>query len=119
MNTTIVGSMLTGMKLRCPRCEAGRMFEGRKQHDTCPKCGWEFIQQGDGDWLVTWIFAYTLAALVMVVSVVFMHFFTGLDLTTELILCAVVGVVTVGMLFRNCKGMSAGVLYYLRVHWHE
>lgn len=95
------------------------MYEAGRQLETCPNCGWEFHQQGDGDWLVTWIFAYTLAALIMVVSVVTMHFFTGLDLTTELILCAIIGVVAVSLLFRNCKGMSAGVLYFFRVHWRE
>lgn len=95
------------------------MYAGRRQHETCPDCGWQFHQKGDGDWLVTWIFAYTLAALVMVVSMVLMHFYTGLDLTMEMILCAVFGAASVALLFRNCKGLAAGVLYFLRVHWRE
>lgn len=119
MNATIFESMWTGLKLRCPHCHVGPMYDGAQQHEACPDCGWTFHQKGDGDWLVTWIFAYTLAALIMVVFVVLLHFFTGLNLTTELIVCAIVGIGAVSVLFRNCKGMAAGVLYYLRVHWQE
>lgn len=115
----IVGSMWLGLQLRCPACRQGRMYVGWRLREQCPDCGWEFHQKGDGDWLVTWLFAYTLAAVVMVVSMVFMHFFTELDLTTEMIVCALVGGATVGLLFRNCKGMAAGVLYFLRIHWRE
>lgn len=114
-----MGCLLTGMQLRCPACQKGAMYSGRQQHETCPNCGWAFHQKGDGDWLVTWLFAYTLAAVIMLVSMVIMHFFTSLDLVAEVVLCGIIGALSVALLFRNCKGMAAGVLYFLRIHWQE
>lgn len=95
------------------------MYEGGQAHSVCPRCGWAFHVPGDGDWLVTWIFAYTLGTLVMLAGIALLHRWTGLNLVTELIVCAGAGVLAVAGLFRQCKGAAAGLLYYLRVHWRE
>lgn len=114
-----LGAMLLGMRLRCPACGQGEMSSGRRLKDACPNCGWRFFRLGDGDWLVTWIVAYTVAALVMLVVWPLLHVFAGLDLLYEVLICAVLGAVAVAVLFQNCQGASAGILYFLRVRWKE
>jgi len=95
------------------------MGEGRRLKQACGRCGWQFFRIGDGDWLVTWLIAYTVAALVVIVVWPILHFTTELTLMTEMIILAVLGGVAVALLFPNCQGASAAILYFLRVHWKE
>lgn len=114
-----LGAMMSGLRLRCPACEEGPMGDGRRLKDACPRCGWRFFRLGDGDWLVTWIVAYTLGALVMLAALPILHMFTAVGLLYEVIICAVAGALAVAILFPNCQGASAGILYFLRVRWKE
>jgi uncharacterized protein (DUF983 family) len=38
----VLGILLDGLLLRCPRCPWGRMFSGFRMHHTCPVCALEF-----------------------------------------------------------------------------
>ncbi len=114
-----LGAVLSGLRLRCPSCGQEPMGEGRRLKQACGRCGWQFFRIGDGDWLVTWLIAYTVAALVVIVVWPILHFTTELTLMTEMIILAVLGGVAVALLFPNCQGASAAILYFLRVHWKE
>lgn len=118
-STGFLGVMLSGVRLRCPSCGQAPMGEGRRLKETCASCGWQFFRVGDGDWLVTWLIAYTVAAVVMLIAWPILHFTVNLGLMVEMIILATLGALTVAILFPNCQGASAAVLYFLRVRWKE
>ncbi len=74
---------------------------------------------GDGDWLVTWLIAYTVAAVVVLIAWPILHFTTNLTLMTEMTILVVLGALAVAILFPYCQGASAAILYFLRVRWRE
>lgn len=114
-----LGVMLSGVRLRCPSCCEAPMGEGRRLNETCARCGWQFFRVGDGDWLVTWLIAYTVAAVVMLIAWPILHFTIDLGLMVEMAVLATLGALTVAALFPNCRGASAALLYFLRVRWKE
>lgn len=118
-STGFVGIVLSGLRLRCPSCGVEPMGEGRRLKEACGRCGWRFFRLGDGDWLVTWLVAYTVAALVVIIAWPIIHFTTSLSLMAEMIALVGLGAATVALLFPNCQGMSAAILYFLRVRWKE
>lgn len=109
-----VQAMWDGFRLTCPNCRRGPMVSRRRMHDACPACGHVFFVTGDGDWLVTWIVAYTVGAGLLLVLFPIIHFTFGLDLLTEIIVACIVGGIGVVWLFPNCKGVAAGLLLFLR-----
>ncbi|MBO8142802.1 MAG: DUF983 domain-containing protein [Firmicutes bacterium] len=108
-----------GLRLRCPACGKGSLYTQGRPNGSCPRCGWTFEKPGDGDWLVTWLVAYTVAALAMVLAMAVLYATTEVGLAAQVSICAAVGTVAVAALFRRCRGASAGILYYLRMHWKE
>lgn len=114
-----LGVVLSGVRLRCPSCCEAPMGEGRRLKESCPRCGWQFFRLGDGDWLVTWLIAYTVAAVVVLIAWPILHFTTNLTLVTEMTILVVLGALAVAILFPYCQGASAAILYFLRVRWRE
>ena len=60
-----------------------------------------------------------MAALVVIIAWPIIHFTTSLSLMAEMIVLVGLGAATVALLFPNCQGMSAAILYFLRVRWKE
>lgn len=115
----LLGVVLSGVRLRCPACGDGPISEGRRLKEACSSCGWRFFRLGDGDWLVTWLIAYTLASVTMLVAWPLLHFTVSLPLAVELAVLGALAAAVVAALFPYCQGASAAILYFLRVRWKE
>ncbi|HEY8497088.1 MAG TPA: DUF983 domain-containing protein [Limnochordales bacterium] len=109
----------TGWRLRCPACSDGSLEAGGQLHPACPRCGWQLTKPGEGDWLVTWLVAYTVGSVALLLSLLALYLFSGFGIGTQLIISSVVGVVATAVTFRRARGAAVGILYFLRRHWEE
>ena len=112
-------AFVLGWRLRCPACGEAHGQLGGQAHPACPRCGWQLMRAGEGDWLVTWLVAYTVGSVVLLLSLLLLYLLTGLDIATQLIISSALGVVATAVTFSRSRGAAIGILYFLRRHWEE
>lgn len=106
-----IRAIFDGLRLRCPRCHRGAMFErGFTMHRTCPQCGLEF-ERAVGE--ITGGMAINTVVTLAVITVC--SFVFGLTTTVPL-LPLLLGLGAFAVLFpiafyRSSRGMWASFLY--------
>lgn len=107
-----VRALWCGLRLMCPSCEKGRIYEGLKKRTTCNACGVRFERSEEGDFLITVVAVYSTTA-VMISGLVFIMNFVlhGIDLFMQMAVCLLFGVGFALVAYRNFKGLSVGLLY--------
>lgn len=102
-----------GLRLVCPACREGRIYESffRKNH-RCPHCRVIFERGSEGDFLVTTVAAYSIAAVLISLIVFILNFvFHDIPLVTQLYIIGAVGLVFTILFYRNVKGLAIGGLH--------
>jgi len=112
-------ALWTGWRLLCPACGTGSLQEKGRLHPACPRCGWQLIRPGEGDWLVTWLVGYTVGAAVLLLSLLALYLFTNINIYIQLLISSGLGVVATAGTFSRARGAAMGILYFLREHWEE
>lgn len=101
-----------GMRLICPQCETGRMYDGMKRRAACDSCGVVFERSEEGDFLVTVVTVYSTTAVLIAALVFFINYtFPGMNLAWQIGICLAFGLGFSLSLYRNFKGLSIGLLY--------
>lgn len=109
----------TGWRLRCPACGEGSLEAAEGPRPVCPRCRWQLTKPGEGDWLVTWLVAYTVGSVGLLISLLLLYLFSGFGIGTQLIVSGLVGLAVMAITFRRSRGAAIGILYFLRRHWEE
>lgn len=106
--------MWDGVRLRCPSCGEGRIFRRWFQpYESCRVCGAPFERPGEGDFLMTMIFAYGAASLVVLITVLLLYRYTELDASAQIAITLVLGLGTVVLTYRSIKGIWITLLIAL------
>lgn len=107
-----VRALWHGLRLVCPSCEAGRIYNGFKRLPTCDSCGVRYERVEEGEFLVTVVLVYSITA-VMISGLVFVfnYLFPSLELSTQLALCLLIGLAFSLATYRNFKGLAIGLLH--------
>lgn len=106
----VLGILLDGLLLRCPRCPWGRMFSGFKMHRTCPVCALEF-ERASGE--ATGGMGINVSATCVVETLAGVALMAAPDVPVPV---AVLALVLVGTLFpmafyRSSRGLWASFLF--------
>lgn len=106
----VLGILLDGLMLRCPRCPWGRMFSGFKMHHACPVCALEF-ERASGE--MTGGMGINMAATCALETLASLALAAVPDVPVP---AAVVVLVAVGTLFpiafyRSSRGLWASFLF--------
>lgn len=102
-----------GIRLICPACRRGRIYESffHKNH-RCPECRVIFERGSEGDFLVTTVTAYSIAAVFISILVFILNFvFHGIPLITQFVIAGGVGLLFTVLFYRNIKGLAIGGLH--------
>lgn len=107
-----VRSLLRGLLLRCPECGAGRLYDGYRDRETCPACGFRFLPS-EGEFTGALMAAQGLFGFVTAAGAVALYLW-GVR-SWSLFAWLVFGVVVLPLLFyRNVKGLWIGLLNVTR-----
>lgn len=108
----IVHTLWTGLRLRCPDCGEGRLYTGLRRHTRCVACGVLFERSEEGDFLVTVVVSYSIAAVFVAAFVFLLNWLVpGLDIYLQVALSVALGLGFVVATYRNVKGLSVALLH--------
>jgi uncharacterized protein (DUF983 family) len=107
----IIGTLLAGLLLRCPRCRRGRMFESVfRMRRECPACGLPF-ERAAGEVTGGMIINFVVTGLVITIGSLYFGLFSRAPLSTVLLSFGAFAIVFPIAFYPISRGLWVSILY--------
>ena len=107
----IVRALLDGLRLRCPRCHSGRMFESAfRMRRQCPVCGLPF-EHSAGEVTGAMMMNFVVTGVVVMVGSLYFGLFSSAPLGQVLVGLGLFAIIFPIVFYRSSRGIWAGFLY--------
>jgi uncharacterized protein (DUF983 family) len=107
----IVHTFSIGLRLRCPNCNQGRLFQrGFHMHETCPYCDVRFTR-GSGDTVGSVYINLALAELTAVIGFFTLHTLIDMPILHQLFIWIPYVLVFTLAFYRQSRGLWVVIVY--------
>ncbi len=106
----VLGILLDGLLLRCPRCPWGKMFHGFKMYHACPVCALEF-ERASGEMTGGMGINVTATCAVETLAAVALLSAPDLPVPVAVLVLVLVGTLFPIVFYRSSRGLWASFLF--------